>query len=101
MEVNMDNEELEALVKKTLALAEENNKILRGMRSSARWGRFFSIVWWVIVLAVTGAAYYYAQPYLQQAEQLYHQIGQTNQQAQSYGQELFGILKQIKQPGAQ
>ncbi len=57
--------ELRALVKQTLALTEETNHIVRGMRRSARWGRFFSLVWWVAIIAVSGATYYlYLQPYI-------------------------------------
>ena len=52
MSVDINDEETRDLVKKTLALTEENNRILRGIRSSARWGRFFSIVWWIIIIAV-------------------------------------------------
>lgn len=96
MEVDINDEELRGLVKKTLALTEENNRILRGMRSSARWGRFFSILWWIIIIAVSGAAYYYyLQPYVEKAEQLYNQIGQTGQQAESYGAQFAEFLKQF------
>lgn len=100
MEVDINNEDLRDLVKKTLALTEENNRILRKMRSSARWGRFFSVVWWILVIAVSGAAYYYyLEPYVQKAEQIYNQIGQSGQQAEGYGAQFADFLKQFgKQP---
>ncbi|MCX6820128.1 MAG: hypothetical protein NT019_02500 [Candidatus Adlerbacteria bacterium] len=67
-----DIEELKELVKKNLQMTEDTHRIVRGMRSSARWGRFFSIVWWLVVLAVSGATYYiYVQPYVQQVENAY------------------------------
>ncbi len=96
MAVDLNNEELERLVKKTLALTEENNKILRGMRSSARWGRFFSIVWWILVIAISGAAYYYyLQPYVEKATEIYNQIGMSGQQAEGYGAQFAEFLKQF------
>jgi len=70
--VDEDIEELKELVKKNLQMTEDTHRIVRGMRSSARWGRFFSIVWWLVVLAVSGATYYiYVQPYVQQVENAY------------------------------
>ncbi|MBY0473148.1 hypothetical protein K2Q00_02585 [Patescibacteria group bacterium] len=100
MQVDVNDEEIRDLAKRTLALTEENNRILKGMRSSARWGRFFSIVWWIIIIAVSGAAYYYyLEPYVQKAEQLYNQIGQSGQQAENYGAQFAEFLKKFgKQP---
>lgn len=96
MEVDLNADEVRDLVKKTLALTEENNRILRGMRSAARWARFFSIVWWIIIIAVSWAAYYYyLEPYIQKAEEIYSQIGQTGQQAQNYGQQFADFLNQF------
>lgn len=96
MEVDLENDELRDLVKRTLALTEENNRILRSMRSAARWGRFFSIVWWILVIAVSGAAYYYyLAPYVQQAEKIYQQFGQSAQQAEGYGKQFADFLNQF------
>lgn len=64
--------ELRALVKQNLALTQETNHIVRGMRRSARWGRFFSLVWWVAIIAVSGATYYlYLQPYVDTIQKAY------------------------------
>lgn len=100
MEVDVNNEDVRDLIKKTLALSEENNRILRGMRRAARWGRFLTVAWWIAVIAVSWAAYsYYLQPYIQKAEQIYNQIGQSGQQAEGYGAQFADFLKQFgKQP---
>lgn len=45
-----------------LQLTRENNKILRGMRSSQRWDRLFKIVYWLAILGVSIAGYYLVQP---------------------------------------
>lgn len=90
MGVDLNDEELRDLVKKNLALAEENNRILRGMRSAARWGRFFSILWWLLVLAVSGATYYYyIEPYVEKAQEAYANGKSFEQQIQGYLQQ-FG-----------
>lgn len=85
-----DIDELRDLVKKNIALTEENHRILRGMRSAARWGRFFSILWWLLVLAVSGATYYYyIEPYVQKAQDAYASGKSFEQQIQGYLQQ-FG-----------
>ncbi len=59
----MQPEEREIL-DRTLALSEENNKILRKMQRSLRWGRFFNALYWVFIIGTAVGAYYYVQPYL-------------------------------------
>ena len=66
----MDFEEKE-LIKKTFALAEENNKILRKMQSSMRWGRAFRIFYWIVVIGISIGAFYYIQPYIDQLTSVY------------------------------
>ncbi|MEK7504924.1 MAG: hypothetical protein AAB589_01430 [Patescibacteria group bacterium] len=44
-------------------LVEENNKILRGLRRTARWTSFFSFIKWLVILGSIFASYYYLQPY--------------------------------------
>ena len=95
--MDLDNEELRELVKKNLELTEENHRILKSMRSSARWGRFFAIVWWLIIVAIsTVTYYYYIQPYVEQARQLYSQFEQNGQQARDFGAEFANFFKQFK-----
>lgn len=85
MFVEGDIEELRELVKKNLALTEETHRIVRGMRSAARWGRFFSIVWWLIIIAVTGATYYiYVQPYVATIEKAYGNTQNFETQVQNF-----------------
>jgi hypothetical protein len=59
----MSPEERELLTK-SIKLAEENNKMLRGMRRSARVSSFFRILYWVIILGSAFGVYYYTQPYI-------------------------------------
>ncbi len=59
----MQPEEKE-LLKKTLALEEENNGILRSIQRSMRLARFMSILYWVFIIGSAVGAYYLIQPYI-------------------------------------
>ena len=52
------------LLKKTLALEEENNSILRSIQRSMRLARFMSILYWVFIIGSAVGAYYLIQPYI-------------------------------------
>lgn len=53
------------LLKKTLALEEENNSILRSIQRSMRLARFMSILYWVFIIGSAVGAYYLIQPYIE------------------------------------
>ncbi len=65
------DQSLEKLLKENLELSQENNKILKSMRSSARWSRFFKIIFWFIVVGSTAGTYYYFQPLLSEMIKTY------------------------------
>ncbi len=52
------------LLKKTLALEEENNSMLRSIQRSMRLARFMSILYWVFIIGSAVGAYYLIQPYV-------------------------------------
>ena len=60
----MSPEEKE-LFKRSIALAEENNQILRGIQRSMRLARFMSILYWLFIIGSAVGAYYLIQPYIQ------------------------------------
>lgn len=64
--------ETQELLRRTLALTEENNKILRSMQRQARLARGYYILKWIIILAVLCAGFYYAQPYIEDVVRLYN-----------------------------
>ena len=59
---NMTPDEKE-LLEKTHSLAQENNKILRSIRSSNRWSSVFRVIYWIIIIGASIGAFYYIQPY--------------------------------------
>ncbi len=91
MDVQENIDELRELVEKNIAIAEETNRIVRGMRRSARLGRLFQVVWWLLIAIVSAVSYYYyVEPYVAKIEQLY---GMTEQQGQTMSNEVTNILK--------
>ena len=55
-------------------LLEENNKILRQMRSAQRWGVVFQTIKWVIILGLALGSFYYLEPYLNQIRDFYGSV---------------------------
>lgn len=56
--------EEQTLLLQSIKLAEENNKILRSMRRSARVSSFLGVIYWLIILASIFGVYYTLQPYI-------------------------------------
>lgn len=88
--------ELRSLIKKSLALTEETNRMVHKMRRAALWGRIFQFVWWVLVIAVSGAAYYYyLQPYVTDITNFYSQLGMSSPNQPSIGSELQTFMQKF------
>ena len=50
---------------------EENNKILRGMRRAAWWGRIVHTLYWLVIIGLSFGAYFFIQPYIDQLTGVY------------------------------
>jgi len=59
------------LLEKSVSLAEDNNKILRSMRNSMRWGRIMTVVYWILIIGISVGAFYFLQPYVDQVVRTY------------------------------
>ncbi|MFZ2522643.1 MAG: hypothetical protein WAX44_03145 [Minisyncoccia bacterium] len=66
----MQSEEKE-LLRRTIALEEENNEILRKMQRSMRFQRILSILYWVFIIGSLFGVYYFIQPYVEQILDVY------------------------------
>lgn len=69
----MEPEEREML-KKTLELTQENNKMLHSIRRGMFWGRIIKITYWVIIIGAAIGIYYYITPYLDSAISAYGDV---------------------------
>jgi len=61
----MDSE-LRKLLKRNLEISKENNEMLHRLQSAMRWGRFFRIAYWVVIISLMFGAYYFIQPLVEQ-----------------------------------
>ena len=62
------------LLEKTYELSKENNHILKGLRSSNRWGTSFRIFYWIVIIGISVGAFYFVQPYADLAVKAYKNI---------------------------
>jgi len=85
----MDNEEeFKEILEETLELAEENNKILRRMQRAMRWGRFFSLLYWLIIIGSAVGAYYFLQPFIASFQETFQSFTSGVGSLQNVGQQL-------------
>ncbi len=59
------------IIKKTLELAEENNRMLKSIKRQMFWGKVYRIVYWAIILGTAVGLYYYIDPYISEAINAY------------------------------
>jgi uncharacterized membrane protein len=52
------------MLKKTLELAQENNKMLHSISRSMMWGRIARYIYWVFIIGAAVGLYYYIEPYI-------------------------------------
>ena len=88
--------ESKKLLEETLTLAQENNKILHSMRSSMRWARFMSTIYWLVIIGASIGAYYFVEPYLNKILDLYNSILNTQQQLNGGSNEIQDLLNKFK-----
>ena len=72
----MSPEEREIL-NRSVALSEENNKILRGMKRSMQWSHVMNIIYWVLIIGISVGAFYFLQPYVDQVMKTYNSVSAT------------------------
>ena len=74
-------------------LTLDTNRMVHKLRRGILWGRFFTVAWWIVVVAVSGYTYYiYAQPYVDKLLHVYAQVQQGTAQAQSLQSEVSGFF---------
>lgn len=62
------------LLKETLKLAQENNRLLRKINSSMRWARIMRTLYWVVIIGTMLGAYYLLQPVIESARGTYQNL---------------------------
>jgi TRAP-type C4-dicarboxylate transport system permease small subunit len=65
------NEEDEKLLKYTLSVVEENNKMLRKIRGVQKRASLMSLIYWFFIIGAAIGAFYFIQPYVDKIEQAF------------------------------
>jgi hypothetical protein len=91
MENDMDMQELKELVRRQAQLNADTNKVVHSMRRSQRVHTFFSVAWWLVVLAVSAYSYFtYVQPYVDQILKAYGSEQNLQHQVTGFFGQYFG-----------
>jgi len=70
--MDLETEELKELVERTLKLSEDTNHVVHKLRRNQVWHTLIGLLWWLGVVGLLGAAYYYyLAPYIEQVLRLY------------------------------
>lgn len=77
--------ESKKLLEETLAVAQENNQMLRELRRSMRIARVMSILYWVLIVGSAVGAFYFIQPAIDDLMGAYGGAGDTIKQLQQFG----------------
>lgn len=70
----MNSKDDRELLEQTFEYAKENNRILKNLRRSARWNRFWRIVYWLAIVAAAVGLYYYLRPFLAPLLEVYENL---------------------------
>lgn len=89
------NPEEKKLLERAVALGEENNKILRGIRRGNRWAIAYNIIYWIAIIALSFGAYVYLQPYLEQLMKMYADISGTVNNVSKIGDQIPDIQNML------
>ena len=92
-------DELKALVRRSIAVSEDTNRMVHSMRRAAWWGTITRWAWWFLVFGVSGVAYYYyVQPYVAKIESAYHSAEMGAQQAADWQTSTSNFFKNLFAP---
>lgn len=70
-------EEVKILLKKNLAVSEDNNRMIRSMRNSARFHSFIRILILIAIIIASVWGYSHFKPYFDQAKSTYDSYQET------------------------
>ena len=62
------------MLKKTLELAQDNNKMLHSIRRGMFWGKVVRVIYWVVIIGAAVGVYYYINPYIDSAISAYGNV---------------------------
>jgi len=72
-------------INELLELTRDNNRMLHRMRRSMIWSKIFTFLYWMVILGVMGASYYFLQPYVTKYWDVYQSTMKTLEGVQQTG----------------
>jgi hypothetical protein len=80
-----DIEVLKQEIEELKAISKDTNRSVRKMRSSQRMHTFFTVLWWLTIVGVTGYTYItYVQPYVEKITSAYDNTKDLQAQVQEW-----------------
>ncbi len=61
------DEELKKMLEKTLALVEDNNKMLKKVRRVQKWANYSRLFYIILIIGSAVLSYYFTKPFLEKA----------------------------------
>ncbi|HXK31844.1 MAG TPA: hypothetical protein VJZ94_03965, partial [Candidatus Paceibacterota bacterium] len=72
-------------INELLELTRDNNRMLHRMRRNMIWSKIFTFLYWMVILGVMGASYYFLQPYVTKYWDVYQSTMKTLEGVQQTG----------------
>ena len=85
--------ESKQLLQNTLALAEENNKLLYKIRGVQKRGVVYQVLKYLLILGIAFGSFYYVEPYLNKIVDMYNSITGVEQKVNN--SPLQNLLKNL------
>lgn len=67
-------DEIKALLLRNIALTEENNRLLRNIRTATRLGVIWKVVYLAVLIGSALVAFNFLQPYISQIQDVYGSV---------------------------
>jgi len=87
------NDEERELLKRVAKQVEQNNDILKGMRSAERWNKFFKLLYWVVIILIGLYTWSLMQPVI---DSLMQALGEIGKAKDSLGDSISGLQDSLK-----
>jgi len=94
----MEDPEIKELLKSTLSLAEENNKLLHKIRGVQKRATLLQWLKIIVIAGIALGALYYVEPYLEKVMDLYNSVSGVEQSLKDVSgstSDLQNLLKKI------
>lgn len=82
-----------SLLERTYKIAQENNEILRNMRSVSRWSTAFRVFYWIVIIGLSLGAFYAIQPYVDQIMGVYNEAQKNIETIKGVTDKVVGFVQ--------